>query len=89
MLMRPKHSLDRLLTLRASDVHDLMGSVPADLRERMTSDVWMLGTRPVTSFLFLRYHVQSFKIGNDIPHRNGMMMVISWRDSFFDCGHLS
>ena len=34
MLMRPKHSLDRLLTLRASGVHDLMGSItarPADV----------------------------------------------------------
>jgi hypothetical protein len=53
MLMRPKHPLDPLLTLKASGVHHLMGSVTADLREKMTSDVGMLGTRPVTSFLFL------------------------------------
>src|ERR1700722_12023740 len=29
MLMRPKHSLDRLLTLKTSGVHDLMGSITA------------------------------------------------------------
>jgi hypothetical protein len=29
MLMRPRHSLDRLLTLKASGVHDLMGSFTA------------------------------------------------------------
>jgi len=28
-LMRPKHSLDRLLTLKASGVHDLMGGITA------------------------------------------------------------
>jgi hypothetical protein len=27
MLMRPKPSLDRLLTLKASGLHDLMGSI--------------------------------------------------------------
>jgi hypothetical protein len=34
MLMRPKHSLDWLRTLKASGVHDLMGSItarPADV----------------------------------------------------------
>jgi hypothetical protein len=29
MLMRPKHSLDRLLTLKASGGHNLMGSFEA------------------------------------------------------------
>jgi hypothetical protein len=88
MSMRPKHLLDRLLTLGASGQHDLMGSVTVELREKMTSDVGMLGARSVTSFLFLRYHVQSFKIGADILHQDGMIIVISWRDSFFNCGHL-
>ena len=56
-----------------------MGSVTADLREKMTSDVGMLGTRPVTSFLFLRYRVQGLKVGADIPDQDGMIIVISWR----------
>jgi hypothetical protein len=33
MLMRPKHSFDRLLTLKASGVRDLMGSITANLRK--------------------------------------------------------
>jgi hypothetical protein len=33
MLMRPKHPLDRLLTLRASGVHHLMGSFTAQPAE--------------------------------------------------------
>jgi hypothetical protein len=44
MLMRPKHSLDRLLTLKASGVHDLMGihSPPCG---RNAYDVGMPGAR--------------------------------------------
>jgi hypothetical protein len=37
MLMRPKHSLDRLLTLRASGGHDLMGGITAQLRKKCVS----------------------------------------------------
>jgi hypothetical protein len=33
----------------------------------------------VTSFLFLRYRLQAFKVGVDIPHKRGMIFVISWR----------
>jgi hypothetical protein len=44
----------------------MIGSAIADLREKMTSDVGLLGTRPVTGVLFLRYHVQSFKTGAEI-----------------------
>jgi hypothetical protein len=40
MLMRPKHSLDRLLTLKASDVHDLMGSITAQPAEEMRGERW-------------------------------------------------
>jgi hypothetical protein len=50
MLMRPKHSLDRLLTLRASGLHHLMGSVTADMPEKMTSNVGMFGTGPVVIY---------------------------------------
>ena len=53
--------------------HDLMVRVTADLREKMT-DVAMLGTRPVTSLLFL--HVQSFKIGVYALLEYKMMTVI-------------
>ena len=40
MLMRPKHSLDRLLTLKASGVHDLMGSITAQPAEEMRGEHW-------------------------------------------------
>jgi hypothetical protein len=33
-----------------------MGSVTANLLEQITGDAEMLGTRPVTGFLFLRDH---------------------------------
>jgi hypothetical protein len=35
--------------------------------------------RPVTSCLFLRYRLQSFKLGAEILRRSGMIVVISWR----------
>ena len=40
MLMRPKHSLDRLLTPKASSVHDLMGSITAQPAEEMRGERW-------------------------------------------------
>jgi hypothetical protein len=46
MLMRPKHPLDRLVTLKASGVRDLMGSITAQLAEEMPSEVGMPGARP-------------------------------------------
>jgi hypothetical protein len=45
MLMRPKHSLDRLLTLKASGVHDLMGSFTAHPVEEMPMTLGMPGAR--------------------------------------------
>jgi hypothetical protein len=33
-----------------------MGSVTANLLEKVTGDVGVVGTRPVTGFLFLRDH---------------------------------
>jgi hypothetical protein len=76
MLMPPKHPLDRLLTLKASGVHDLMGSFTAQPAEEMPGDIRMPGARPVTSFLFLRYRLQSFKVGADILDQDGMIVVI-------------
>jgi hypothetical protein len=76
--MRPKHSLDRLLTPKASDGHDLIGSFTAQHAEEIPPDVGISGC-PVTSFLFLRYRLQSFKVGADILSQYGMMMVIEQR----------
>jgi hypothetical protein len=38
MLMRPKHSLDRLPTLKTSGVHDLMGSITTQPAEEMRGE---------------------------------------------------
>ena len=38
LLMRPKHSLDRRVTLRASDVRDLMISISAQPAEETPSE---------------------------------------------------
>jgi len=66
MLMRPKKSLDRLLTLKASGGHDLVGSITG-LRKKCAVNVGMPARGPVTSFLSLRYRLQGFKVGADIP----------------------
>jgi hypothetical protein len=55
MLMRPKHSLDRLLTLRASGVHDLMGSITAQPVEEMRGE-----RRDIRSCFSSRYCLNSF-----------------------------
>jgi hypothetical protein len=38
--MRPKHSLDRLLTLKASGIHDLMDSITAQPAEELCGERW-------------------------------------------------
>ncbi len=73
MLMRPKRLLDRLPALNASGPDGQLHSHPA---EEMPSDVVMPGAPPVTSFLFLRYRLQSLKVGADIPDQDGMIIVI-------------
>ena len=79
MLMRPKHSLDRLLTRKASGVHDPMGSITANLRRKCVVNVGIPGARPVTSFLPLRYRLQSFKVEANILNLYEMIAVILWR----------
>jgi hypothetical protein len=79
MLMRPKHPLDRLLTVKASVVHHLMGSFTAQPAEEMPSDVERPAAGPVTSVLFLRYRLQSFKVGADILNHDEMIIVIQRR----------
>ncbi len=77
MLMRPKHPLDRLRALNASGVHDLMGSFTATLRKKCLVTLGCPARGPVTSFLFLRYRLQSFKLGAEIPDLGRMIVVIS------------
>ncbi len=87
--MRPKHSLDRLLTLKASDVHDLMVGITAESAKEMRGERWdALARGPVTSFLSLRYRLQSFKVGADILSRDEMIVVILWADLISSCGLL-
>jgi hypothetical protein len=75
MLMRPKHSLDRLLTLKARPD----GQHRSRVAEEMRGEHWDARRGPVTSFLPLRYRLQSFKVGADILNRNEMMIDILWR----------
>lgn len=42
-------------------------------------NVGMPGSRPVTSFLSLRYRLQSFKVDDDILSRDEMIIGIFWR----------
>src|SRR5271169_3764107 len=76
-LMRPKHSLDRLLALNANGVHDLMGSFTATL-----PTLGCPARGPVTRFLFLRYRLQSFEVGAEILDQDGMAMYFSWSQGF-------
>jgi len=77
MLMRPKHPLDRLLALKASAVHDLMGSFTTHPAEEIPRDVGMPGARPSHELFIPRYRLQSLKVGADIPDQDGMIIVIS------------
>jgi hypothetical protein len=77
MLMRPRHSLDRLLTLKASGVQDLRDSITVQPAEEMRDERWDPGARPVTRFLPLRYRLQGFKVRADILNQYRMIIVIS------------
>jgi hypothetical protein len=77
MLMRPKHTLDRLLTLKASGVHDLMSSFTAQPAGEMPGGVGMLGARPGHELFIFSLPPESFKVGVDILDRYGMIGVIS------------
>jgi hypothetical protein len=66
MLMRPKHSLDRLPTPKTSG-HDLMRSLTARLVEEKPGDVGMSGARPGHELSVLRDGPQKFKVGVDKP----------------------
>jgi hypothetical protein len=64
MLMRPRHSLDRLPTPKPSG-HDLMRSLTAHLMEEMPGDVGMSGARPGHELSVLCDGLQ--KVGVDKP----------------------
>jgi hypothetical protein len=53
--------------------------------------VWrrMPARGPVTRFLFLRYRLQSFKVGADILSGHWMIIVISWRVCSLTAGSFS
>ena len=53
-----------------------MGNFTASPAEDMPSDVGMPARGPVTSFLFLCYRLQSFKVGADILDQDEMIVVI-------------
>jgi hypothetical protein len=77
MLMRPKHSLDRLLTLKASGVHDLRSGFAAQPAGEMPSGVGMLGARPGHELFIPSLPPESFKVGPDILDQDRMVIVIS------------
>jgi hypothetical protein len=59
MLMRPKHWLARLLTLKASAAHDLVGNFTATLRKKCLVTSGCPARGPVRSLLFLRYRLRA------------------------------
>jgi len=63
MLMRPKHSLDRLLTLKTSGVHDLMGSFAAQFAEEMPTDVGKSGAAQSQAFYSFVTACRASKLG--------------------------
>ena len=70
--MRPKHSLDRLLTLKARPD----GQHRSRVAEEMRREHWDARRDTVTSFSSLRYRLQSLKVGADILNRYEMIVVI-------------
>ena len=76
MLMRPKHSLARLLT-RKSGVHDPAGSLTAHPAEEMLVTLGCRAGGPVRGFLYLRYRLQSSKLRDEILDQDGMVIVIA------------
>jgi hypothetical protein len=79
MLMRPKHPLDRLLTLKASGVHDLMGSITAHPAEEMHGELGMPGARRSHELFIPSLPPAGLKVGAGIPDQDGMIIVIAWR----------
>jgi hypothetical protein len=59
-------------------MHGLMGSFTAHLAEEVPGDVKdARRAAKVTSFLFLRYRLQSFKVETEIPDQHEIIVVIS------------
>jgi hypothetical protein len=47
-----------------------MGSIAAELRKKCVVNIGMPGAAQSRAFYFLRYRLQSFKVGADILSRN-------------------
>jgi hypothetical protein len=76
MLMRPKHPLDRLLTLKAIGVHHPIASFTAQPAAEMPGDVGM-PRRAASHELFIpALPPASFKVRVDVLHRDGMIVII-------------
>ena len=76
MLMRPKHSLDRLLALNASG--DLMGSFThhSGARPNLPCDVGTRSVWPSHELFIPSLPPAGFKVGAEIPDQDGMIVVI-------------
>jgi hypothetical protein len=74
MLIRRKHSLDRLLALNASG--DPMGSFTPGAKPNRPSDVGTLSVWPSHELFIFRYRLQGFKVGAEVLGQSGMIVVI-------------
>jgi hypothetical protein len=85
MLMRPKHPLDRLLTLKTSGVHDLMGSLTTQPAEEMRDEHWDVAGGQSRAFYPFVTTYRASKLGLDILNEDAMTVVIL---PFSNCGLL-
>jgi hypothetical protein len=85
--MRPKHPLDRLLTLKASGVHDLMGSITAQPAEEMRGEHWDVARGRSRAFYSFVTACRASKLGL-ISNGDEMAVVISWWTPLSNCGPL-
>jgi hypothetical protein len=77
--MRPKLSLDRLLTLKASGIYDLVGSFTAQPAEEMRGERWGCPARPSHELFIPSLPPAALNVGADIPDQDGIIIVISWQ----------
>jgi hypothetical protein len=90
MLMRPKRSLDRLLTLKASGANDLLGNITAQPAEEMSGERWdaRCAARSRAFFItsLLPAELQSWA---DILNRDEMLADILWPTWFLAANSFS
>ena len=66
----------------------MYGSFTAQPAEECLVKLGCPARGPVTSFLSLRYRLQSFKVGADILNQDGIIIVILSAELFSNCGLL-